>query len=63
MAILPLPYHQKTSSKMTFQELNEEITLLSTDLKTLYQTVNQVQQEVSTTLASVEEFLNQFSIV
>ena len=48
---------------MAFKELNEEITLLSTDLKTLYQTVNQVQQEVSTTLASVEEFLNQFNIV
>lgn len=48
---------------MAFQELSEEITLLSTDLKTLYQTINQVQQEVSTTLASVEEFLNQFNIV
>ena len=48
---------------MAFKELNEEITLLSTDLKTFYQTVNQVQQEVSTTLASVEEFLNQFNIV
>ena len=48
---------------MAFKELSEEITRLSTDLKTLYQTVNQVQQEVSTTLASVEEFLNQFNIV
>lgn len=48
---------------MTFQELSEEITLLGINLKALYQTVNQVQQEISTTLASVGEFLNQFNIV
>lgn len=48
---------------MTFQELSEEIALLGINLKTLYQTVNQVQQEISSTLASVGEFLNQFNIV
>lgn len=48
---------------MAFKELSEEITLLGENLKTLYQTVNQTQQEVSSTLASVEEFLNQFNIV
>ena len=48
---------------MTLQELSEEIALLDINLKTFYQTVNQVQQEVSSTLASVGEFLNQFSIV
>lgn len=48
---------------MTFQELKEEITLLGANLETLYQTINQVQQEVSITLASVGEFLNQFNIV
>ena len=48
---------------MTLQELSEEMALLDINLKTFYQTVNQVQQEVSTTLASVEEFLNQFNIV
>jgi prefoldin subunit 5 len=48
---------------MAFKELSEEITLLGANLETLYQTINQVQQEVSITLASVGEFLNQFNIV
>lgn len=48
---------------MAFKKLSEEITLLGANLEALYQTINQVQQEVSTTLASVEEFLNQFNIV